>query len=86
MEEFLDIKIFPNPQPNPIEIKLISSQKTAFAINIFDVSGKQSVYHKGGVLEMGMNKITIETTLPKGLYYLSVMVNAGVKDEKFIVE
>jgi len=85
-EKFLSIQIFPNPQQNPVLIRLVSEQKTAFTLHVFDASGRHSVYYQNGILNNGENEIQINSDLAKGVYFVSVMVNAGVKSEKFIVE
>ncbi len=85
-EKFLRITISPNPHKNPVEITLVSEQKTAYSLHIFDASGRTSVFVKNGILNEGENSIREIPSQSTGVYYVSVMVNAGVKSEKFIVE
>lgn len=85
-ESFLSIRITPNPQKNPIEISLVSDQITPYRFYIFDASGRTTLFNGNGILKSGVNVIRDIPLLAAGVYYFSVMVNAGVKSEKFIIE
>lgn len=79
-----DIKIFPNPSKNILNIEINSSEINSFDTEIYDLQGKMIFMrnHKA-------NKSTINiTSISKGIYLLKIKDKNGylLKSEKIIKE
>lgn len=73
-----DVEIFPNPSSDYIYIKNNKGNNSNYTVNISDASGKL-VFSKA----INSNQIDIKS-LQKGLYYLSVKTETGLKNFKII--
>ena len=73
-----DVEIFPNPSSDYIYIKNDKGNNTNYTVTISDASGKL-VFSKA----INSNQIDIKN-LQKGLYYLSVKTETGLKNFKII--
>jgi len=80
------IEIYPNPASNNFKIKFTSSRNGNNLIEISNALG-QNVLVKNFSSTIGENICSFTTNgLPKGIYFLSLKSDAGIKCAKLIVE
>jgi len=81
------LKLFPNPAVTEIKVSMHEIRKTTetFEILVFDMQGKLVHSEKSnGLAEEDAFKIAV-TTLPAGVYYMTVQGNQGTVEKKTFV-
>ena len=77
-------EVYPNPNSGQFTVSITSSNSTDVSIKLYNLQGK-AVYTRElkGVYN---HKEKIDQVLVKGLYFLTLETNAGVKTQKVIVK
>lgn len=81
--KFSQITLYPNPVNNGKIIVNLSGKTSEAIINVYDMTGKNVLEHK---TIGGENNILLDvTSLPKGLYSVSIHQNTGIANTQFII-
>jgi len=82
-----DVKVFPNPATESIQVSLTLSAGSVMSMGITDVTGKQieNVTINESVVAGEITKKINVSHLPKGTYILVVRVNGNTEYKKFTV-
>lgn len=82
-----DVRIYPNPATNQLNIDLIASKETKSIVQIYDLTGRMVSQVYEGNLNEGKNTISgvNVSNLPKGLYTLKVIQNNKSTNHKFVI-
>jgi hypothetical protein len=81
-----DVKIYPNPFANRINLSINSTVREQGTITIYDISGRKQ-FSASPLLTPGNNEIVLEDLLlPKGVYILELETPSYNRQEKLIRE
>ena len=86
-EVFSDVKTFPNPASDFIEIKFTTKSNELVSISIFDMTGKQVLDQSLGAIPNGEQRIKLNVEgLNSGMYFYELQQGNSVITNKFIVK
>ncbi len=78
---------YPNPVSDVLNIEFVASKSVSSAIEIYDMQGRVVQTISNGVLEAGIQTVSIDvSTLSKGVYFYKIMNGDEISMNKFIVE
>ncbi|WP_051312915.1 T9SS type A sorting domain-containing protein [Sporocytophaga myxococcoides] len=77
------INLFPNPASEILYLQIVASGQSSVLLELTDIVGKQ-LLTKEQVVEKGLNTLSLNvSSLPTGVYFLSILTSAGVEVRKF---
>ena len=75
--------IYPNPANNKITIAHSGNLAEEAIISIFDIKGEQIMYNKF----QNQNRFEMDvSTLTKGIYFVKIQTNSGIKSKKLVIQ
>ncbi|MDP3929741.1 MAG: T9SS type A sorting domain-containing protein, partial [Bacteroidota bacterium] len=79
------VLVAPNPNDGKFIINITTSEESQSNIRIVDVVGSEVYNNKENLLH-GINKIDINTVLPKGIYFIQIENNGQTSTQKIVVQ
>lgn len=79
--ELNEITIYPNPATSTVTLQLPNTNKQA-TVTVLDLSGKQVLQFKSEKREEEIDM----TTLPRGMYFITVQTDDGVWEQKVVLQ
>jgi hypothetical protein len=80
-----DVVIYPNPATSFVNIDLKASQRTAYTVQLMDMSGRV-VLQNANTAVSGINHTGLDVSgMPKGIYFLRISSTTGSYVQKLII-
>ena len=81
-----DVRVYPNPVVDMLNIEVNASQASAMSINVYNIMG-QKVMEDNVNLTTGINRPSLNTSnLSSGIYFVTVKANGFENTLKFVVK
>ncbi|MBX7243244.1 MAG: T9SS type A sorting domain-containing protein, partial [Bacteroidia bacterium] len=80
------LNIYPNPSSDKINITLNNSHSTQVMLNISDMTGRNIIRQSFSVTDGNLNEILDISTLPSGVYYVTITDKSIITRKKIVKE
>ena len=81
------LKIFPNPAVNQTTVSFTLAKASPVSIKVYNVNGKEVATLINTILQQGEHSLPLNTsTFVKGIYFVKMTLDKGIKNEKLIVQ
>jgi len=81
-----NVRRYPNPATSAISISIDLIQSSTVVITIYDIVGKILVSSEIEKINAGSKTVQMDvSTIPSGIYFVTVIANGSTKTEKFVV-
>ena len=82
----LNVKIFPNPAHDKLNINCNSIKKGITTFSIYDTRGVELYKEETNIINDNFNKVINTTNYKSGIYFIKIENESGVYNNKFIIE